>query len=341
MVDELTNQRDALSAADVRRACEAAGLTMTQLYRWIRAGYLVGPVRRGRKGQGRGTNALWPAETMDKARVIAAVARTGKGADVEIARALLLHGYDVPAGLLRKVLAQAAEQWEHLLTPPHRGRPRRQSRKEKQRRLNAAARRAAPQAPSPYLEIMNAAVLSLTDPPASPTRPGERAISYLSPGALRTAVTGATDRQLIEAWNIVGFLWPLFVPLAPLLVQAIYRYLGLPGEAIWSMAMAQLQAVDDDALATYRILSTAFVTAVLYYQSELIAPLAEALRRVFFPNQTSITPDELAVKTLDLALHALPAHGQGILAAWVPTLLATPHTPTPDRQPLDIGVHTT
>jgi len=304
MGSELTNQPDGPTTADVR---DGAGVTVAQLHRWTQAGYLDGPRQRGRKGAGRGTVAVWPSETVEKARIIAGVARTGKGADVEIGRALMRAGYGVHVAVARKVLLWYVERWALALDPPTRGRPARRTRQQRAARMSDAYRKDAPQSPGTYIERLSTAVVGVLCPLPDSPKLYTKAAYYLSPVALRQAVNSVDDTGIVAAWNDSGKIATWLATYPPsLITTAVFSYLQLPASDMVAAAHARLQIIDADVPTALRLLTIVAGIAVRYYGNELIDALAHALRLTVFPDRHTGTSNDIAVALIELVRRSLP-----------------------------------
>ncbi len=306
MGSELTNQPDGPTTADVR---DGAGVTVAQLHRWTQAGYLDGPRQRGRKGAGRGTVAVWPSETVEKARIIAGVARTGKGADVEIGRALMRAEYGVHGAVARKVLLWYVERWALALDPPKRGRPTRPNRQQRAARMSDAYRKEAPQSPGNYIERLSTAVVGVLHPLAHSPKPYTKAAYYLSPTALRVAVNSVTDEGIAAAWNDSANIASLLAACPPsLIATTVFSYLHLPASDMIATAHARLQVIDTDIPTALRLLTIVSDVAVRYYGDELIDAVAGALRLALFPDSHTGTDNDITASLIELVRRALPNH---------------------------------
>ncbi len=326
MGSELTNQPAGPTTADVR---DGAGVTVAKLHRWTQAGYLDGPRQRGRKGAGRGTVAVWPSETVEKARIIAGVARTGKGAEVEIGRALMRAGYGVHVAVARKVLLWYVERWAVALNPPKRGRPARRARQEQAASMTDVYRKEAPQSPGNYIERLSTAVVGVLHPLAHSPKPYTKAAYYLSPTALRDAVNGVTDKGIAAAWNDSANIASLLTACPPsLITTAVFSHLQLPASDMVAAAHARLQLIDADVPTAQRLLTIVADVAVRYYGDELIDAVAGALRLALFPDSNAGDSGAIANALIELVRRALPT------PATLSPSLALPHDAIP---PQDTG----
>lgn len=304
MDSELTNQPDGATTADV---CDRAGVTVPQLHRWTRAGYLQGPRQQGRKGVGKGSVSAWPSETVDKARIIASVARTGRGADVEIGRALMRAGYSVHVTITRKVLLWYVERWADALDPPTRGRPAHRTRPQRAADMTAAYRKEASQSPGNYIDRLSTAVVGVLHPLPDSPKPYTKAAYYLSPVALRQAVNSVTDADIVAAWNDSGEAAMRLAAYSPsLITTAVFSYLQLPASDMVAAAYARLQMIDADVPTALRLLTIVAGVAVRYYDDELIDALAHAVRLTLFPDNYTDTRKDIAVALIELVRRALP-----------------------------------
>jgi hypothetical protein len=323
MGSELTNQPDGPTTADVR---DGAGVTVAQLHRWTQAGYLDGPRQRGRKGAGRGTVAVWPSETVEKARIIAGVARTGKGADVEIGRALMRAGYGVHVAVARKVLLWYVERWALALDPPTRGRPARRTRQQRAARMSDAYRKDAPQSPGTYIERLSTAVVGVLCPLPDSPKLYTKAAYYLSPVALRQAVNSVDDTGIVAAWNDNGDIATWLATYPPsLITTTVFSYLKLPAADMIAAARAQLQLIDADVPTALRLLTIVADVAVRYYGDELIDAFAGALRLTLFPDSNAGDSDAIGPALIDMVRRALPT------PATLSPSLALPHDAIPTQ----------
>jgi len=304
MDTELTNQPDGSTTADV---CDRAGVTVPQLHRWSHAGYLQGPRQQGRKGVGKGSVSVWPSETVDKARIIASVARTGRGADVEIGRALMRAGYSVHVTITRKVLLWYVERWADALDPPTRGRPAHRTRPQRAAHMTAVYRKEAPQSPGNYIDRLSTAVVGVLRPLPDSPKPYTKAAYYLSPVALRQAVNSVDDTGIVAAWNDSGEAATWLATYSPsLITTAVFSYLQLPASDMVAAAHARLQMIDADVPTALRLLTIVAGVAVRYYGNELIDALAHALRLAVFPDRHTGTSNDIAVALIELVRRSLP-----------------------------------
>jgi len=270
---------DLSSGPTTEQVTQQAGVSVAQLHRWTHAGYLIGPRQQGRKNT-RGTVAIWPVETVAKARIIAHAAQPKRGADVEIAHALLLNGYDVDSELLRRVLLWYVERWQAWLKPPRRGRPTPDDYDKRKQYIYRASIADVPPTMRPYVERLAVTIARAAYPDPTNTNAITRAAYYLSPAAMRDAITAATPATLEATWKETAALTGYLTAGLPVVTDAFYQALGLPAAAIQAAGQARLQSLGGDSAAHLRLLSTVFYIVATHYRDTLPDAFIEAARSI-------------------------------------------------------------
>jgi DNA-binding transcriptional MerR regulator len=273
----LLTTEQVLSAA---RKATAYRPTPRQLHYWADSGLLSKPTQHS-LGQGRGSVALWDAETVGRLALILD-ARTGRGKlNVTLSSAtllLVLKGYmPTKPNELRTTLADYLHELDELAANRRQGRPAIQKTLDWLDYPSRRLARALDTLPDRGLRLLRSSLtLMLPDTTSDAPDPWRRLGFYWSPEGMRAALDGADDQQLHAAYAEANALLD-----GGLLAETQMLGPFLYGPVLPERLLARIPR--DVKLSTtdlYRIPATLASLTVRANGSEMVAAWAAAAKQI-------------------------------------------------------------